>query len=104
MLVELSVKGVDVESIFKDYVQGRMHFALSRFGSDLKRVVVQLANTGGPEGTPQNRCQVSMRLLRGESLSVVATHGDLFVAIDRAVERASQSVRRRLLNSRCLAG
>ena len=103
MRMELSVKGMNGEEALKEYVERRMHFVLSRFGSELRRVVIRLSKTEGPQQPEQKRCQLAIKLLSAGSVSVVATHADLFVAIDRAAERASRSVERRLLGKRCLA-
>lgn len=103
MRVELSVKGVKGEETLKEYVERRMHFVLSRFGSELLRVAIRLTKTALPQEAGQKRCQVAIKLLSGGSVSVEATHADLFAAIDRAAERASRSVERRLLEKRCLA-
>ena len=103
MRVELHVKGMDAEDALREYVERRIHFALSRFGSRLGRVVIRLTRTDGPQAASQKQCQIVIRLLPSGSVSAVATHADLFVAIDRAVERAGQSVQRRLLSTRCFA-
>jgi hypothetical protein len=49
MRVELSVKGMNGEEALKEYVERRMHFVLSRFGSELRRVVIRLSKTEGPQ-------------------------------------------------------
>jgi putative sigma-54 modulation protein len=101
MRVELSVKGMTWEEALKEYVERRMHFVLSRFGSELLRVTIRLTKTALPQEPGQKRCQVAIQLLSAGSVSVVATHADLFVAIDRAAGRAGQSVQRQLLRTRC---
>jgi putative sigma-54 modulation protein len=103
MRVELHVKGMDAEDALREYVERRIHFALSRFGSELERVAIRLTKTDGSQGASQKQCQIVIRLLPSGSVSVVATHADLFGAIDRAVERAGQSVQRRFFCMRCFA-
>ena len=103
MRVELLVKGMDAEDALREYVERRIHFALSRFGSELGRVAVRLTKTDGSQGASQKQCQIVIGLLPSGSVSVVATHADLFGAIDRAVERAGRSVQRRFLGMRCFA-
>ncbi len=104
MRVEFSVRGMKGEEALKEYVKWRMHFVLSRVGSELRRVVIRLTKTERPQEPEQKRCQVVIQLRSAGSVSIVATHVDLFAAIDRAAERVSQSVERRLLGKRCLAG
>ncbi len=101
MRVELSVKGMDGEDALREYVERRIHFALSGFRAELGRVAIRLTKTDGSQGASQRQCQIVIRLLPSGSVSVVATHADLFGAIDRAVERAGQSVHRRLMSARC---
>ena len=103
MRLELRVKGMNAENALRDYVERRIHFALSGFRAELGRVAIQLKNGAGSQGSSQKQCQIVIRLLPSGSVSVVATHADLFGAIDRAVERAGQSVQRRLMSTRCFA-
>jgi putative sigma-54 modulation protein len=87
-----------VTEALRRHVLRRLAFTLSRFGEDVGNVVVRFSDANGRDGDGQKRCQIDVGL--GPKVSVTETDADLFVALDRAADRASRSVARALERGR----
>ena len=62
----------------------------------IQRVTVRLSDINGPRGGEDKRCHIALRLKGLPRLVIEDTEADLYVAIDRAAERAGRTVQRRL--------
>jgi ribosomal subunit interface protein len=80
----------------------RLGFALGRFGESVGDVIVQFSDGNGTGGGIDKRCQIQVGMPHG--VKVEETDADLFVAIDRAADRASRAVARALARYRESAG
>jgi hypothetical protein len=76
----------------------RLGFALGRFGESVGDVIVQFSDSNGSGDGIDKCCQIQVGLPRG--VKVVETDADLFVAVDRAADRAGRSVARALARDR----
>jgi ribosome-associated translation inhibitor RaiA len=57
---------------------------------------VRLSDVNGPRGGEDKRCHIEVRLRGMPDVVIVDTEADLYVAIDRATERAGRALVRRL--------
>ena len=62
----------------------------------IQRVTVRLSDINGPRGGEDKRCHIALRLKGLPRLVIEDTEADLYVAIDRAAERAGRTLARRL--------
>jgi putative sigma-54 modulation protein len=85
-----------VTDALRTHALRRLGFALGRFGESVGDVIVQFSNGNG-RGTDKC-CQIRVGLPRG--VKVVETDADLFVAVNRAADRAERSVARALARDR----
>jgi putative sigma-54 modulation protein len=76
-----------------EYVARRLRFALGRFDHELRRVTVRLGDINGPRGGVDKSCRVQLHAA-GRSIAIEDCDPDLYVAIDRAAERARRAVDR----------
>src|SRR3990167_8324094 len=96
--MRLDIRGVNVpvtEAIRK-VVEHRLSFALSRFANRISRVTVRLVDVNGPKGGKDKKCLVTTVLIPTISVVVEDVDPDLYVAIDRAMDRLGRVVGRRL--------
>ena len=80
----------------QDLIQRRVHFALSRFDTRLRRVVVVICDENGPRGELDTTCVITARLQRLGEVIVSETSEDTSVSISRAAERIGRAVQRRI--------
>jgi ribosomal subunit interface protein len=76
-----------------EHVERRLRAAVGRFASRLARVAVRVGDVNGPRGGVDKRCRIHLQL-PGRALAIEAVDADLYVAIDRAAERAERATAR----------
>ena len=100
MRVDIRGQGFSVSEALRAHVERRLHFALGRFGGRVRQATVRLSDLNGPRGGVDKACRIAVRLPAWPDLVVEDADGDLYVAIDRAAERAGRSVGRHLARGR----
>ena len=96
MQFDIQTKGFSLTESLRNYTEKRMEFALHRNDKHILRTCVWLADINGPRGGIDKRCQVELKLAGQNSIVIEDTEADLYVAIDRACERAMRTLKRRL--------
>jgi len=84
----------------RDHVERRLRFSLTVGDKHIQRVVVRLSDINGPRGGLDKCCNLQVVLTGLNDVVVEDIETDLYVAIDRAVNRAGKTVRRRLTRRR----
>ncbi|MFZ3035777.1 MAG: HPF/RaiA family ribosome-associated protein [Rugosibacter sp.] len=97
MQMDIQCRGFDLTDGLRDYVKKRLAYSLNCGDGHIMRVVVRLADINGPRGGEDKRCHLGLRLKGLPEVVVEDTEADLYVAIDRAAERAGRAL------ARCLA-
>ena len=80
----------------RDFAERRLRFALSRFGGEIRQVLLVISDTNGPRGGVDQLCKVSVRFRRLPTL--VASHQDagLRPCLAKVAEKAGRAVSRKL--------
>lgn len=86
MHTELKMSRVNPESLLRSYVERRLYFALSRFGSRVGRVTVTIAPDSSAR-TEDLSCRIIADLHPFGAVIAEASDADVYSAIDRAVAR-----------------
>ncbi len=81
----MSAMGSPASRALRQRVERRLVYALTRFGSSVERVAVQLADEENPLGGLDTRCRMRARLRNGEIVAVETLDG--WAAVDRASDR-----------------
>lgn len=79
-----------------DHAKKRLNFALSCCGEHIQRVVMRLSDINGPRGGEDKLCKLQVVLNGLPDVIVEDIQLDLYVAIDRAVDRAGRTVVRKI--------
>lgn len=87
----------------REHVEKQLAFALSHAGDSIIRLTVRLSDINGPRGGVDKRCLIEARLKQTPALVIEDVDTDLYVAIDRAAERAGRTLARRLARQRGFA-
>ena len=99
MKIHIRGRNIGVTKVVRTRVERRLLFALGRFGERIDRLLLRFSDTNGYRADVDKRCQINVGL-RPRSVRVEHTDADLFVALDRAADRASRSVARALERER----
>jgi len=96
MQIEIQARDFTLTESLGAYIKRHMNFLLSSKYDQIKRIRVCLSDINGPRGGVDKRCQIQISLPRLKDIVIEDTELDLYTAIDRATERASRTVNRRL--------
>ena len=100
MRIDIHTSGFELTDGLREHTERRLNFALSWATYDVRKVVVRLSDINGPRGGEDKRCSILIPLTRAADIVIENTESDLYVAIDRAVDRAERALARRLERQR----
>ena len=100
MQIEIQARDFNLTHSLRDHIQRRLGFALSARYHHIQRILVRLSDINGPRGGIDKCCQIQMVLPQQADLVIEDTETDMYVAIDRAADRASRTLGRRLTRQR----
>ena len=90
-----SASAIDPDTL-RTYAERRLAFALRRFESRARRVVVRLGDTNGPRRGIDSRCSITLQLRNGRHIDVEAVTAWPFASITLAAKRLNEALRREL--------
>jgi putative sigma-54 modulation protein len=96
MRIDIKASGFDLTEGLREHTQRRLQFALGWANHDVRAVSVRLSDINGPRGGRDKRCRIQVPFAGKPNVVIEDTESDLYVAIDRAAERAERAVVRRL--------
>lgn len=100
MQIEIQARDFNLTHSLQDHIQRRLGYALSTRYQHIQRILVRLSDINGPRGGIDKCCQIQVVLPQQSDLVIEDTETDMYVAIDRAAERASRTLGRRLRRQR----
>ncbi len=96
MRIEIQARGFALTQGLRAHVERRLQFALNRFQDRLGRINVHLSDVNGPRGGVDKLCQLRLCVQGLPQIVVRDTEADLYIAVDRATERAGRLLRSQL--------
>jgi ribosomal subunit interface protein len=96
MRIDMKARGFALTQGLRAHVEQRLQFALNRFQDRLTWVAVRLSDVNGPKGGVDKLCQLQLCVHGLPDIIVKDTEADLYVAVDRAAERAGRMLQRHL--------
>jgi putative sigma-54 modulation protein len=100
MQIVIQARGFDLTAGLRTHVERRLYFALDWARDHVHRISVVLSDINGPRGGEDKRCRIQVAVPGTADVVVDDTQSDLYVAIDRAVDRAGRTLERRLARQR----
>ncbi len=100
MQMDIQSQGFPLTDGLRDYLMKRLAYGLNHGDEHITRVTVRLSDINGPRGGADKRCLIEVRLKAAPAVVIEDTEADLYVAIDRAAERAGRALARRLARQR----
>ncbi len=102
MRVEIQAKGFKLTKGLMQHTQHRLACDLDWARDHVSCVTVRLSDINGPRGGEDMRALVQVVMPGGQPVVVEDVKSDLYMAIDRAMERAGRAVVRRVTKGRDL--
>jgi len=100
MQIDIQARDFTLTNALRDHIVRRLGFALRNRDSHIQHVIVRLSDINGPRGGADKCCHIQVTLPKLSDVVIEDTEVNLYVAIDRAVERAGRTVGRRLARQR----
>ncbi|NHZ93648.1 HPF/RaiA family ribosome-associated protein [Massilia sp. CCM 8733] len=100
MRVTIQANGFVLTEALRSYTEQRLAMALGWAGQHMRRLAVSLSDINGPRGGIDKRCKIQVQLDGGKEVIIEDTEADLYVAIDRATDRADRAVVRQVERKR----
>ena len=89
-----------ITDTLRSHAERRLHFALSFCNEHIHQIVMRLSDINGPRNGSDKSCHLQVSLVGLPDVVVNDIKADLYVAIDRAANRAGRTIRRRLTRRR----
>ena len=100
MQMDIQCRGFDLTAGLRDYASRCLAYSLSHGDAYIRRVIIRLSDINGPRGGEDKRCHLEVRLKGGlPGVVIEDIEADLYLAINRAAERAGRTLARRLARS-----
>ena len=103
MQIAIQARNFTLTDALRNHAKGRLRFALACCDDRIKQVVMRLSDINGPRGGADKRCHLQVILTGLPDVVVEDTEADLYIAINRATDRAGRTVGRRLARQRDMA-
>ena len=96
MKIDIQARDFRLTDSMLTYVKDRINYLFSSRFNQIQKITVRLSDVNGPRGGMDKRCQVKVTLPRLNQIVIDDVQADLYVAIFRAMDRASRTVNRRI--------
>ena len=96
MQILIRKRGTGPLEFDQDKLVGRLRFNLTRYEPQVRRLEMSLGRNTSADGANNHLVKIRVSLSGFPDIRVEDTEADLRVAIDRAVGRATRSVRQRI--------
>ena len=100
MRIDIQARDFSLTDALRSHAEQRLRFALTCCDDRIQQVTIRLSDINGPRGGADKRCQLRVVLADLPDVMIEDTEVDLYIAIDRATDRAGRTVRRRLERQR----
>ena len=96
MEISVQARGFSLTKALRDHAERRLRFALGWADARLHRISVRLSDDNGPRGGEDKRCRIRIAFAGAPSVVIEDIETDVYAALDRAADRASRSLARKL--------
>lgn len=100
MRINILAQGFELTDGLREHTERRLRFALSWADRYVGKIDVRLFDINGPRGGNDKCCRIQIPLPGTPDVMIEDTEPDLYIAIDRAADRAERAVARRLERQR----
>ncbi|HMW16901.1 MAG TPA: HPF/RaiA family ribosome-associated protein [Accumulibacter sp.] len=100
MQIVIQARGLLLTPTLRAHIERRLRFALDWANQHVRKLSVRLVDLNGPRGGEDKCCQIRLNLPGASAIVIEDTQADVFVAIDRATDRAGHTLARRMARRR----
>jgi putative sigma-54 modulation protein len=100
MRIEIHSSSFRLTDELRAFVERRIHFAFNWNHLRLQKITLRLDDINGPKHGIDKSCSIQIPMLYTNPIVIKEVQSDLYVAIDRAIERAAQTLSRKISRNR----
>lgn len=100
MRIEIHTSKFSLTQSLREHIERRTQFTLSWAHQKLQKITLRLDDINGPKGGTDKSCRIQIPIAGSKSIVIEEIQSDLYVAIDRAFERAGRTLSRKLERQR----
>ncbi len=102
MQIDIQALHFDLTDAIQNHTEQRLQSTLNCCNEHIKKVVIRLSDINGPRGGEDKLCLLHIVLKELPDVIVEDIEADLYVAINRAIDRAGRTVVRKIERQRDL--
>jgi len=96
MQIDIQARHFSLTDALRKHAERRLRFALTCCKDHIQRVVMRLSDTNGPRGGVDKHCHLQLVLAGLSDVVIEDTEADLYLAINRATDRAGRTLTRKI--------
>ena len=96
MQIDIQARDFSLSDALRSHAERRLRSALTCCDDHIQRVAMRLSDINGPRGGADKRCHLQVVLAGLPDVVVEDVEADLYVAIDRATDRAGRTLVRKI--------
>lgn len=96
MRIDIQARDFSLTEALRSHAERRLHFALASCSDQIQRIIMHLSDINGPRGGKDKHCHLQVILDGLPDVVIEDTETDMYVAINRAVDRAGRTVVRKI--------
>jgi len=96
MNINIQARDFSLTDALRDHAERRLSFALSCCDEHIQKIVMRLSDINGPRGGEDKRCHLQVVLAGLPDVVIEDVEVDMYVAIDRACDRARRTLVRKI--------
>ncbi|HBH36196.1 MAG TPA: 30S ribosomal protein S30 [Gammaproteobacteria bacterium] len=96
MQIDIQARDFSLTDALRSHAERRLHFALGCCDDHIQRIEMRLSDINGPRGGADKRCHLLVVLAGLPDVVIEDIEANLYVAIDRASDRAGRTVVRKI--------
>ena len=97
MQIDIQCRRLNLTRRLRGFGEQKIRRVLSRFDERIKKVTLWLSDVNGPKGGSDKNCQVQIVISGKSPVFVEETRENVYVAINRALERSAAGALRKSL-------
>lgn len=96
MHIDIQARHFSLTNALRKHAEHRLRLALTCCGDHIQRIVMRLSDINGPRGGADKHCHLQVVLAGLPDVVIEDTETNLYVAINRATDRAGRTLVRKV--------
>ncbi len=96
MQIDIQARDFSLTEALREHAERRLRFALTCCDDHIHKIVMRLSDINGPRGGKDKHCHLQVVLAGLPDVVIEDIETDMYVAIDRATDRAGRTLVRKI--------